>query len=83
MTLRPFRSVCSLLNSVSDSVSQAEENAASAKKVTDRFSFSNGAGSVSFHAWDTGMQLNIGGKVITVDKNGINFYIGGEYIWHK
>ena len=66
-----------------DSVSQAEENAASARKVADRFSFSNGAGSVSFHAWDTGMQLNIGGKVITVDKNGINFYIGGEYIWHK
>ena len=83
MILRPFRSACSLLNSASNSVSQTKENAASAKEVTDKFSFSNGAGSVSFHAWDTGMQLNIGGKVVTVDKNGINFYIGGEYIWHK
>ena len=71
------------VSSIKNSVSQAGENAASAKKVADRFSFSNGAGSVSFHAWDTGMQLNIGGKVVTVDKNGINFYIGGEYIWHK
>lgn len=29
------------------------------------------------------MQINVNDKIIAVDKNGINFYLGGDYIWHK
>ena len=75
--------VTSTLKSLGESVSQAKLDLASTKEITDRFGFSSGAGVVLFHAWDTGMQINVNDKIIAVDKNGINFYLGGDYIWHK
>lgn len=91
-TVAQRSSIClgyGILNWVS--ISQLEDDL---KTLTEKFntlngyfSFTSGLSGIAFHAWDGGFQIATKGdaqqKIATFDKNGINFYLDGNYTWHK
>lgn len=74
------------LQSAWDSISPTVEDI---KNKTDKLNINSYVAGVAFHAWDNGFQIKCDGAnglpqfIATFDTNGINFYKGGNYTWHK